>query len=532
MADTLQELLRERAGQDTVAIKHETETWTWREYVETASRQAAVLIAEADPGRPLHVGTLLGNTPQMLFALAAAALGGYVLVGVNDTRRGSAMARDIAKADCQILLTDDEHRHLLDGLELPGVAVMSTSDTRWLGRVASAPALVPHKKVQPDDLFMLIFTSGTSGDPKAVQVPHSVPLFAGAALAQQYQLGPADTCYLAMPLFHSNGVYAGWSVALNSGAAMAPAQFSSSRFLEDIRRYEATYMNYVGKPLAYLLSTPEKPDDHDNPLRHAFGNEASDRDIAEFARRFDCTVDDGFGATETAVIVARADDCPPGSIGRGLPNVAIYDSDALHECAIARFDANGVLLNPEEAIGELVNTSGAGLFRGYYNDQAATEQRLRNGFYWSGDLAYRDADGWIYLAGRTADWMRVDGENLTTGPIERILLRHPAVSLAAVYPVPDEHVGDQVMAALVLDPAEKLTPGELSEFLADQRDLSPKAWPRYVWLADDLPHTATNKIVKRELISLGTDPTARVIWRRRSTEFYPVSAQAMEARHG
>lgn len=532
MADTLQKLLRERAGQDTVAIKYDEHTWTWREYVETASRQAAALITDADRGRPLHVGTLLGNTPQMLYALAAAALGGYVLVGINDTRRGDAMARDIAKADCQILLIDDEHLHLLDGLDLPGVAVMHTSDPRWLELVASAPALVPHREVQPDDLFMLIFTSGTSGDPKAVQVPHSVPLFAGAALARQYQLGPADTCYLSMPLFHSNGVYAGWSVALNAGAAMAPAHFSSSRFLEDIRRYGATYMNYVGKPLAYLLSTPEKPDDHDNPLRHAFGNEASDRDIAEFASRFDCTVDDGFGATETAVIVARPDNCPPGSIGRGLPNVAIYNADTLQECAYARFDANGALLNSEEAIGELVNTSGAGLFRGYYNDQAATEQRLRHGFYWSGDLAYRDADGWIYLAGRTADWMRVDGENLTTGPIERILLRHPAVSLAAVYPVPDEHVGDQVMAALVLHPTETLTPGELSEFLTDQRDLSPKAWPRYVWLAEDLPHTATNKIVKRELITLGTDPTARVIWIRRSTEFYPVSAHAMEARHG
>ena len=117
--------------------------------------------------------------------------------------------------------------------------------------------------------------------------------------------------------------------------------------------------------------------------------------------------------------------------------------------------------------------------------------------YWSGDLAYRDADGWIYFAGRTADWMRVDGENLTTAPIERILVRLPAINRVAVYPVPDEHVGDQVMAAIVLRDDAELTPEEFEEFLAAQRDLSPKAWPRYVWFADDLPTTATNKNFER-----------------------------------
>ena len=209
-------------------------------------------------------------------------------------------------------------------------------------------------------------------------------------------------------------------------------------------------MNYVGKPLAYILSTPEKPDDHDNPLRVAFGNEASDRDIAEFGRRFDCTVWDGFGSTENAVIITREDGCPPGSLGKGFPGVAIYDPETLQECEVATFDESGNLLNREAAVGELVNTAGGGLFRGYYKDAGATDQRLRHGMYWSGDLAYRDADGWIYFAGRTADWMRVDGENLAAAPIERILIRLPQISRVAVYPVPDESVGDQVMAAIVL----------------------------------------------------------------------------------
>ena len=369
----------------------------------------------------------MGNTPDMLTAMAAAGLGGYVLCGINTTRRGDGLARDIALVDCQILLTDADHRPLLDGLDLPGVRVLDISSARMGGAASPEPkALTPHREVGPDDTFMMIFTSGTSGDPKAVQVPHMMPMFAGSALVERYSVDSLR-CLLpvhaAVPLqFHLRGLGRGASV---TGAAMVPAVFSASRFLDDVRRYGVTYMNYVGKPLAYILSTPEQPDDPDNPLRVAFGNEASDRDIDEFGRRFGCTVWDGFGSTENAVIITREEGCPPGSIGKGFPGVAIYDPETLQECDVAEFDETGALLNREAAIGELVNTTGGGLFRGYYNDAGATDQRLRHGMYWSGDLAYRDADGWIYLAGRTADWMRVDGENLAAAPIERILMRLP-----------------------------------------------------------------------------------------------------------
>ena len=178
---------------------------------------------------------------------------------------------------------------------------------------------------------------------------------------------------------------------------------------------------------------------------------------------------------------------------------------------MARFDDDGALTNADEAIGELVNTTGAGLFAGYYNDQDATDARLRNGMFWSGDLAYRDADGWIYFAGRSGDWLRVDGENMTTAPIERILQRLPALSQVAVYAVPDQQVGDQVMAAVVLADGAELA-GEFSEFLAAQPDLSPKAWPRHVWITDRLPTTATNKVLKRQLSAHGSNPDGGLLW--------------------
>ena len=521
MADTLQQLLNECAGRDTVAIRYGDRTWTYRQYVAEARKQAAALIGAAEPDRALHIGVLLGNTPDMLIALAAAGLGGYVLCGINTTRRGEALARDIAKVDCQFLITDAEHRPLLDGLDLPGVTVFDTSSAGWTDFLATASAFVPHGEAAVDDTFMMIFTSGTSGDPKAVQVANLMVLFAGNALVERFDLTERDVCYLSMPMFHSNAVVSGWAPALVAGAAMVPATFSASGFLTDIRRHGVTYMNYVGKPLAYVLATPEQPDDRDNPLRVAFGNEATDRDIEEFGRRFGATVDDGFGSTENAVIITRTPETPKGSIGQGFPGVAIYNGDTVTECPVAEFDENGALVNADVAVGELVNTDGSGLFRGYYNDTEATDERMRHGMYWSGDLAYRDADGYIYLAGRTADWMRVDGENLATAPIERILLRLPAINRVAIYPVPDELVGDQVMASLVLQDDAELDPETFEQFLAAQRDLSPKAWPRYVWIADDLPSTATNKILKRELVARGTTPDGRRLWRRDGCRFHP-----------
>ncbi len=169
------------------------------------------LIAIADPGQPMHVGALLGNSPATLRSMAAAAFGGYVLCGINTTRRGDGLAADI------------------------------------------------------------------------------------------------------------------------------------------------------GKPLALVLATPEQPDDADNTLRAAFGNEATERDIDEFARRFGCRVVDSFGSSEFAVVVMREDGTPPGSIGRGFPGVSVYHAETVTECAPAVFDEHGALANVDEAVGELVNTYGVGL---------------------------------------------------------------------------------------------------------------------------------------------------------------------------
>ena len=460
---------------------------SWRNHIQNGADLAAALRARLDPAKPPHVGVLLGNTPFFCTVLVAAALGGLVPVGLNPTRRGAALQSDIDHADCQFVLADRASAQ-------PGISAVDVESAEWEQELAShrgAPVVFP--AVDPDDLFMLIFTSGTSGNPKAVRCTHAKVAFPGQMLAERFGLGHSDTCYLSMPLFHSNAIMAGWGPAVAAGASIAlRRRFSASQFFPDVRRFGATYANYVGKPLSYILATETRDDDADNPLRIAFGNEGAPRDLDRFAQRFGVLVVDGFGSSEGGVAVARTPDTPEGALGPLANGVTIVDVDTGEPCA------PGV-------VGELVNLTGAGQFMGYYNDPDAEAERMAGGIYHSGDLAYRDDDGFAYFAGRLGDWMRVDGENLGTAPIERILMRYPGLTEVAVYPIPDPAVGDRVMAALVLPRDVSFDVEDFRAFLAEQSDLGPKQWPAFVRVSAALPRTETFKILKRQLTAEGVD---------------------------
>jgi fatty-acyl-CoA synthase len=511
---TVTELLLARAGDERPGLRFEDETHSWAEYVRACARHAAALREALRWDEPPHVGVLADNVPAFSVLLGACALSGAVLVGLNPTRRGEALARDIRLADCQLVLAGQEYRSLLHGLDLGGIDVRELGPPDW-----TTPADVPLDPVpaSADDLLMLIFTSGTSGDPKAVRCTHGKIAFPGLMLAERFGLSSSDTVYVSMPMFHSNAVMAGWAVGLAAGAAVAlRRRFSASGFLPDVRKFGATYANYVGKALSYVVATPPRPDDADNPLRLVYGNEGASADLASFEERFGCEVVDAFGSTEGGVGLARTGDTPPGSLGRPTDDVAILHPRTGNPCPPAEFDPDGRLVNAEEAVGELVNTAGAGWFAGYYRDPESDAERLRDGRYHTGDLAYADAEGFYYFAGRLGDWLRVDGENLGTAPIERILVRHPAISDAAVYAVPDPVTGDQVMAAIVTGGAP-LDPAEFGRFLADQSDLGPKQVPRYVRVIGELPRTSTFKVVKRRLSAEGLD-CPDVIWQRAGRE--------------
>jgi fatty-acyl-CoA synthase len=511
---TFADHVRARADDDRIALKFDDHSWTYREWCAEVATRAAwwrSIMAGRPAGSAPHIGVLLDNTPEFTMWLGAAAVTGGAVVGINPTRRGAELERDITYTECQVVVTEPSQVELLDGLDLGAAGSLGGDRVLVVDTVAHAAALQPFRgstlpsadecPVSPGDNFLLVFTSGTSGAPKAVITTHRRLTFVVGSMLAITQLTADDTTYISMPLFHSNALFTAWAPSVAAGAAVAlRRKFSASEFLDDVRRHGATYFNYVGKPLTYILATPERPDDADNPLRRGFGNEGSEVDIARFAARFGCTLTDGYGQTETGASIVRVPNMPTGSLGVAAQDtIKVLNPDTGEECPRARFDDGGRLLNGEEATGEIVNTGG-GTFEGYWNNDEANRERLRNGAYWTGDLAYRDERGFFYFAGRTSDWLRVDGENFAAAPIERIFMRHPSVLLAAVYGVPDVDAGDRAMAAIQLVPGASFDIDEFATFLVAQSDLGPKWVPTYVEVVDELPLTQTNKVVKRELV--------------------------------
>lgn len=526
--ETIAEIFLSRSQDSQAALYFEDRHWSGAELVAECAARARYLLAQRRPG-PFHVGLLLDNTPEYAFWVGACALAGATFVALNSTRKGADLARDIAHTECQFLLTETRYQE-----QVPEAAAALLGERL---QVADAPGHdilegfrglpLPAVAVSPGDIFCLIFTSGTGGAPKAVIYSNARVMRNTLMLVQSQQLSARDVSYVPMPLFHSTGLIMGLLALLASGgAAVLRRRFSASGFLPDIRKFGVTCFCYVGKPLAYILATEEKPDDRDNSLRLVCGSEATEVDIANFTRRFGCMPVDNYGSSEGCITILRGNGTPPGSIGLAVSDqIRVMNPETGAECPRAVFDEHGVLQNGNEAIGELVNLAGAALFEGYWNNPTAREQRIRNGAYWSGDLAYRDAKGFFYFAGRDSEWLRVDGENLSAIQIEQVLARHPGIAIAAVYGVPDPLVGDRVMAGLELKPGSRLDMAEFKTFLERQEDFGSKWMPCFVRVSERLPTTHTNKVLKRALKREAWSCADPVWWRPvRGGPYQPLTA--------
>lgn len=501
--DSIAALLLDRVGDHRLGLRTRERDWTWDEVVaESAARGALARALRRE--EPFHVGVLLANVPDFVFWLGGAALAGATVVGINPTRGERELAAEIRHADCRLIVTDRAGAGRLHGLDLglgpDRILVVDTPEYAALvdaHRVA--PAAAPG--VDADSLLLLLFTSGTTGASKAVKCSQGRLARIAYTAVQKFGHHRDDVDYCCMPLFHGNAIMALWAPALAVGATvcLTPA-FSASGFLPDVRYFGATFFTYVGKALGYLMATPERADDADNPLQRGFGTEASPDDQAEFRRRFGAELFEGYGSSEGGGAVVLAPDAPAGALGRPAHDgVVIVDPQTLMERAPAVLDEHGRVRNPDDAVGEIVDKFGTRTFEGYYRNGDADAERIRNGWYWTGDLGYRDAAGFLYFAGRRGDWIRVDGENISALTIEHVLRRHPLVVAAGVYAVPDPRSGDQVMAAIEVADPDGFDVAAFAEFLCRQRDLGSKGLPRLLRVSAQLPVTGSNKVLKREL---------------------------------
>lgn len=563
---------------DKVVLMHRGRAWTYRQFRDESVRVAHFLLqrlGKIDSERPGHVAMLLENHLELLSLYGGCAYAGLTLFGVNTGLRGEVLAGVLNHSRSRVLVVDEKFwpevervQPMLRTVAPENILILRTQG----GEVPNAQdylaclerevgpfgvSLVPPEVVvTPETNLMVIYTSGTTGLPKGILNNHMKLCAVGLGVSSNLGLTSEDVGYGCMPLFHSNSMFVGFMPAFWVGGSMGLRErFSASQFLPDIFEYGATFWNYVGEPVHYVLTYIERQFGGDeeriarevtqnprNRLRYAVGNGAAPPDIDKFMKWLG--LEDMFelyGSTEAAISTFRRKGDPRGSVGEITdPNVKILRPDGT-ECEPAEIGPDGKLLNYDRAVGEICRVaSDTALFQGYYDNPQANQEKYRNGVYHSGDLGHilvRDGRRFLYFDGRTDDWIRKDGENFSAAQVGRILGEHPDVALAVAYGVPCSVSDELVMAALKLRPGATFDPQGFFDWCEEQvthGSMDRKWFPDFIRLVDDFEYTQTQKVLVRNYKKVHFDlnriPDARIYWRQRGdTSFRPFTREDYEA---
>ena len=346
---------------------------------------------------------------------------------------------------------------------------------------------------QPDDLAVMIPTSGTTGRSKLVMQTHLAYVMGGEGFPWWMQLDAEDRLMTSLPLFHVNApVYSVLgSVAVGAGLVLLPG-FSASTFLDSARRYGATEFNAIGAMLEILMRQPERPDDADTPLRLCYTGPSPPKERhLEIEARFGLRIVCGYGLSESPyALIWRHGERPYGTLG------SLRQHPELGEVNEGRVvDETGRVVAPGE-VGEL-ELRNPTIMRGYFEMPAETSEVLVDGWLRTGDLVTEDGDGTYTFVSRKKEVIRRRGENLSPAEVEAAIDAHPAVAESAVIGVPDELTEEEVKAFVVLASGAELDVEGLVEHLRSR--LSRFKIPRYLEVVDDLPHTPTGRLAKHRL---------------------------------
>ena len=387
-----------------------------------------------------------------------------------------------------------------------GSAAGLDTPTRDFAELLARPVAQP-VALKPSDPASILFTGGTTGPPKGVVLPHNHNLNLAQGVVELVGYTEADVLYSVFPLFHANAKYMTVLAALVSGArAVIDRRFSASRFWEICRREGVTAFNGQGEMLRILLKQPASDADGSNSVRVVVGAAASTELVEEFEQRFDLAVLDAYGMTETGPTIAVPwDRRRPGAAGVPTPwyEVRVVDADDVEV--------------PAGVTGEIVVRPKRPdvMMERYWGNDAATLASMRNLWFHTGDNAYRDPDGFYWFVARGTDSIRRRGENVSAWEVERVLADHEELLEVAVYGVPSELGGQEVMLAVVRRPESEITAEELLDFCTGK--MPHFAVPRYVRFMDALPRSHAQRVLKPELKAAG--PEAPGVWDREAVGY-------------
>ncbi|MBI5277642.1 MAG: AMP-binding protein [Burkholderiales bacterium] len=450
------------------------------------------------------VAVWLPNGPEMVRCWFGLALLGAVLVPLNTAWRGAVLAHAlrnaeprlaIVHADLAALLPEAAPAGLQQAVVVGGAIPPPAASFQWHGAQSLlgeplAPEELP--RVRPWDLHCIVYTSGTTGNSKGVLTSHLH--LATMATAGRDMVTGEDHRLVTLPLFHAGGLLNVLGMLLKGGSLSLVSMFKTATFWQTVRETGATTLTLLGAMSGFLMKAPVQPGERDHSLR-SISLVPYPADGEAFAKRFGVAVYTSYNSSETSnPLVSGGQPKATGVCGRpraGVQARLVDDHD---------FDV------PEGSVGELVLRTELpwAMSHGYHRDPEATAATWRNGWFHTGELFRRDADGDYFFVDRKKDALRRRGENVSSAEVERELLAHPAVLEAAVVGVPSEFGEDDVLAVIALRPASSLDPQELIAFLAPR--MAHFMVPRYVRIVDALPRTETHKVQKYQLRQQGITP--------------------------
>jgi long-chain acyl-CoA synthetase len=490
------------------AIVFDARRFSYRELWAGARRYAAVLRHHGiGPGD--RVALLLPNTPHFPIAYFGVLALGAVTVPVHGLLRadeiGYVLRDSGAKAlICAAPLLEEGAK----AAEATGTPLFTVTGGRNAGvqldRLAEQAAPIAHLVPRdPGDVAVILYTSGTTGHPKGAMLTHlNIVMNVDTTMLSPFDFRPTDVLLGCLPLFHSFGQICGMSTCFRAGATMALMErFDAAQALDVMVRENCTLLMGVPTMLLALLAAA-RTDLRRPPLDRVFsgGSALPVRVLDEFQKTFGCTIYEGYGLTETSPVVAynqRAWPCRPGTVGRPIWGVTA-------EIARAEVEGRVELLGPGE-VGEIV-IRGHNVMVGYLNRPEATAEVIVDGWFRSGDLGVKDAEGYLTIVDRKKDIVLRGGYNVYPREVEEVLMGHPAIAQVAVIGLPNERHGEEVCAVVVPHPGTTPDPALSRQLVAWARErMAGHKYPRRVEFVDAFPLGPSGKVLKRELVRRFSD---------------------------
>ncbi len=494
-----------RHGDRVLLVAGDTR-WTFRQALAQAQAYGAALqCAGIQPGD--RVALLCSNRIEFLQVFLGCAWIGAVTVPINTASRGAQLRHILGNSGARLLVTEAEGLAVTQALDqisdepLPLQAIWVLGDApAGDARCAPFPAdpgseSASAAALRPGDTLAILYTSGTTGLSKGVCCPHAQYFWWGAHTSTLLGLVEGDVLLTTLPLFHTNALNAFFQALMMGATLVVEKRFSASAFWRSLVRHQATVTYVLGAMVPILLSKDPTPDDKAHRVRIALAPGVPPQFHAEFTGRFGMALLDGYGSTESNFVIgAFIDEQRPGTMGKVRPGF---------EARVVDDDDNEV---PPGTPGELLLRASEpyAFASGYFGMPEKTVEAWRNLWFHSGDRVTRDADGYFTFMDRLKDAIRRRGENISSYEVEQVLLSHPAIEVAAVFPVKSEMAEDEVMTAIVLREGATLDEVELMKFCEPR--LSYFAVPRYVEFLPQLPATENGKIQKFKLRERGVTP--------------------------